>query len=172
VSNKVVISLGTNIEPRLFYLKSAVQKLLDRNINILDFSSIYETEPVGYEEQESFLNMILVIKTSLTPYELLKTTQRIEVELGRKRIVRWGPRTIDLDILLYNNENENSDILKIPHPRINERAFVLIPLDEIKSSLDNNQFSKIDFENSLLRDEGVKLWKLKNGEDVLELFES
>jgi 2-amino-4-hydroxy-6-hydroxymethyldihydropteridine diphosphokinase len=172
VSNKVVISLGTNIEPRLLYLKNAVQSILDSNITIEDFSSIYETDPIGYEEQDNFLNMILIVKTSLNPYKLLELTQRIEIELERERLVRWGPRTIDLDMLLYNNEYENSDVLTIPHPRINERAFVLIPLYEIKSSLEDNQLSIINFENSLLRDEGVKIWKLKDGEGVLELFES
>jgi 2-amino-4-hydroxy-6-hydroxymethyldihydropteridine diphosphokinase len=172
VSNRVVISLGTNIEPRLLYLKNAVQSILDSNITIEDFSSIYETDPIGYEEQDNFLNMILIVKTSLNPYKLLELTQRIEIELERERLVRWGPRTIDLDILLYNNEYENSDVLTIPHPRINERAFVLIPLYEIKSSLEDNQLSIINFENSLLRDEGVKIWKLKDGEGVLELFES
>ncbi|MDF2947860.1 MAG: folK [Bacillales bacterium] len=172
MSNKVVISLGTNIEPRLLYLKNAVQSILDSNITIEDFSSIYETDPIGYEEQDNFLNMILIVKTSLNPYKLLELTQRIEIELERERLVRWGPRTIDLDMLLYNNEYENSDVLTIPHPRINERAFVLIPLYEIKSSLEDNQLSIINFENSLLRDEGVKIWKLKDGEGVLELFES
>lgn len=86
-----------------------------------DISSIYETDPVGYTDQDLFLNMAAAVKTSLSPFELLDLTQRIEKELGRKRDIRWGPRTADLDILLYNRENIETEQLIVPHPRMHER---------------------------------------------------
>lgn len=130
--NQVYIGLGTNIEPRESYLKKAIHQLFQHDaINITKQSSIYETEPVGFTEQSHFLNMVLEINTSLTPLALLDVCQGIESHLGRERVIRFGPRTIDLDILLYNNENMKTERLTIPHPRMHERGFVLIPLAEI-----------------------------------------
>lgn len=130
--NKVYIALGTNIEPRDFYLSEALNLLeAHESIAIQQRSSIYETEPVGYLDQADFLNMVIEIQTLLEPIELLDTTQGIEVKLGRTRDIRFGPRTIDLDILLYNQENSTVDRLTLPHPRMSERAFVLVPLAEI-----------------------------------------
>jgi len=130
--NKVYIALGTNIEPRDFYLSEALNLLeAHESIAIQQRSSIYETEPVGYLDQADFLNMVIEIQTLLEPIELLDTTQGIEEKLGRTRDIRFGPRTIDLDILLYNQENSTVDRLTLPHPRMSERAFVLVPLAEI-----------------------------------------
>ena len=130
--NQVYIGLGTNIEPRESYLKKAIHQLFQHDaINITKQSSIYETEPVGFTEQSHFLNMVLEINTSLTPLALLDVCQGIESHLGRERVIRFGPRTIDLDILLYNNENMKTERLTIPHPRMHERGFVLTPLAEI-----------------------------------------
>src|SRR5690625_477251 len=130
--NKVYIALGTNIEPRDFYLSEALNLLeAHDSIAIQQRSSIYETEPVGYLDQADFLNMVIEIQTLLEPIELLDTTQGIEEKLGRTRDIRFGPRTIDLDILLYNQENSTVDRLTLPHPRMSERAFVLVPLAEI-----------------------------------------
>ncbi|KPH75750.1 MULTISPECIES: 2-amino-4-hydroxy-6-hydroxymethyldihydropteridine diphosphokinase [Bacillaceae] len=130
--NQAYISLGTNIEPRIDYLDDAL-KLLEENENITikAQSSVYETVPVGYTDQNDFLNIVIGIETSLSSMELLKYCQSIEDKLGRKREIRFGPRTIDLDILTYNNENSTVEELLIPHPRMHERAFVLIPLHEI-----------------------------------------
>ncbi|AYV68823.1 MULTISPECIES: 2-amino-4-hydroxy-6-hydroxymethyldihydropteridine diphosphokinase [Niallia] len=174
--NKVYLSLGSNIGDRLEYIREAVQMLHNQEeIKVVNISSVYETDPVGYEEQALFLNIVIQVETSLNPLSLLEQCQKIESELGRKRIIRWGPRTIDLDILLYNQENIVSEKLIIPHPRIEERAFVLVPLIEIAPDIKlPNKPILLKESLQLLRDrEGVRVWKQqKNGEDVFALFES
>lgn|SRR5690625_965313 len=128
------VGLGSNIEPREENLNRALQ-LIEENddVTIVKRSSIYETEPVDYTEQDKFLNMVIKLKTSMKNLELLQFLQEVETTLGRKREeeIEKGPRTIDLDILLFNNENRDLDVLRIPHPRMHERAFVLVPLSEI-----------------------------------------
>src|SRR5690625_345410 len=130
------IGLGTNIEPRYQYIKESIS-LLKRNehISVINISSIYETTPVGYLNQANFLNLVVKIKTTLSPLQLLNICQSIENQLERKRTIRYGPRTIDLDILIYNDLNKQTDRLTIPHPHIEKRAFVLIPLAEIAPHL-------------------------------------
>ncbi|MFT8320005.1 MAG: 2-amino-4-hydroxy-6-hydroxymethyldihydropteridine diphosphokinase [Bacillus sp. (in: firmicutes)] len=176
MNNTAYLSLGSNIGNRLEFLKDAVYLLAKHaKINVVNISSIYETDPVGLKEQELFLNIVLHIRTSLDPYSLLEACQHIENELGRKRIIRWGPRTIDLDILLYNQENIESEKLNIPHPRIEERAFVVIPLLEIAEAvlLPNKQAPLKDCTKFLRDKEGVRIWRQqKNGEDVFALFEN
>jgi 2-amino-4-hydroxy-6-hydroxymethyldihydropteridine diphosphokinase len=162
----VYISLGTNMGDRENFLREAIEELGQHpSIQLQSVSSIYETDPVGFVDQPNFLNLVVKIFTNLSPQELLEVTQSIENQLGRKREVRWGPRTIDLDILLYNQENIETDQLRIPHPRMFERSFVLIPLKEI-----NSQFEVEN--NKLLEDKGVRLWKQKNGGEEFERFES
>ncbi|MBO1004433.1 2-amino-4-hydroxy-6-hydroxymethyldihydropteridine diphosphokinase [Pseudogracilibacillus auburnensis] len=130
--NVAYIGLGSNIEPRSNYLHDAIQRLsANKQVEVINKSSIYETEPVGYLEQDHFLNMVIKVHTSLSNLELLEACQQIEETLGRERTIENGPRTIDLDILLYNSENRALDTLRIPHPRLHERAFVLVPLYEI-----------------------------------------
>ncbi|GKU84991.1 2-amino-4-hydroxy-6-hydroxymethyldihydropteridine diphosphokinase [Niallia sp. NCCP-28] len=174
--NKAYISLGSNVGNRVEYLQEAVRMLgQQEEISLVSISSIYETDPVGYVEQDPFLNIVLEVCTSLTPLDLLKVCQSVENELGRKRIIRWGPRTIDLDILLYNHENIESEKLSIPHPRIEERAFVMIPLLEIAPAiqLPNKSMPLIESNEFLRGKEGVRIWRQqKNGEDVFELFEN
>jgi 2-amino-4-hydroxy-6-hydroxymethyldihydropteridine diphosphokinase len=166
------ISLGSNMGERLRYIEEALN-LLEKNypIYVVNTSSIYETDPVGYEDQDLFLNMVAQIKTSLSPNQLLDACLKIESNLGRKREIRWGPRTIDLDILLYNQENIVSEDLIIPHPRMHERAFVTIPLLEISPDimvpLYEMPLSVIALQQS--DREGVRVWKKKNGEDVSAL---
>jgi len=134
--NKSYMALGTNIEPRGDYLNQALGLLADHeDITIEKQSSIYETAPVGYVDQAHFLNMVISIKTTLTPIQLLDVCQGIEQQLGRERTILNGPRTIDLDILAYNQENIQTDRLTVPHPRMADRAFVLIPLGEIAPHL-------------------------------------
>lgn len=94
-------------------------------------SSVYETDPQGYLEQADFLNIVCSIETELTPEELLSAAGKIESILGRERLIRFGPRTIDIDILTFENEERSSEKLTLPHPRMLEREFVLIPLYEI-----------------------------------------
>ncbi len=134
--NKVYIGLGSNVEDREKYLLDAIE-LLEKNesIQVVKKSFIYETPPVGYHDQDDFLNMVIKVMTSLTSIELLNVCQDIEQQLGRERTVENGPRTVDLDILLFNKENRDLDRLRIPHPRLQKRAFVLIPLYDIAPNL-------------------------------------
>lgn len=174
MKNSAFIALGSNIEDRYTYLKKAVLELDSfEEIKVVNTSSIYETDPVGYEDQDKFLNMVIKVNTSLGPFELLDTCLDIEQKLGRKREIKWGPRTIDLDILLYNNENIETENLTVPHPRIRERAFVMIPLMEIRNS--TLPVMKKPFDpllETIANKEGVRIWKQKNGEDVFALFEN
>lgn len=130
--NKIIIGLGTNLGERKQNLDGAIDLLnAHEAITIERVSSIYETKPVGYAKQGKFLNMVIKGRTDLKPSALLDACQAIEKKLGREDTVVNGPRIIDLDILVYNNENRQLDNLRIPHPRMHERAFVLIPLHEI-----------------------------------------
>ncbi|WP_217588294.1 2-amino-4-hydroxy-6-hydroxymethyldihydropteridine diphosphokinase [Lentibacillus saliphilus] len=128
----IFIALGTNIEPRYEHLQEALRLLDHHNdISVEARSPIYETEPVGYTDQAHFLNMVVRIETSLEPLELLTACQGIEQQLGRKRSIRFGPRTIDLDIIMYQDAIIQTDVLTVPHPRMHERAFVLVPLKQL-----------------------------------------
>ncbi|MCO4329783.1 2-amino-4-hydroxy-6-hydroxymethyldihydropteridine diphosphokinase [Staphylococcus hyicus] len=128
----VYLGLGSNIGDREQQLQSAVERLDQvTEIHVQHMSSMYETKPVGYVEQPDFLNVCLHIKTTLSPEALLHQCLRIEKELHRVREVRWGPRTIDIDVLLYGDEIIESEQLIVPHPRMTARAFVMIPLNEI-----------------------------------------
>jgi 2-amino-4-hydroxy-6-hydroxymethyldihydropteridine diphosphokinase len=173
--NTAYIGLGSNMGDRSYFLNEAI-KSLDSNerISVIATSSIYETAPVGYLEQESFLNMVIKVSTILKPIELLEVNQQVEKDLGRKRDIRWGPRTIDLDILMYNNENIETEKLIIPHPRMKERAFVLVPLMEIDDTIEI-PYTKMPislFIKELQDREEVQIWKRKSGEGVYELFEN
>ena len=108
----------------------------DAFVEMIHQSAVYETAPVGYTDQDYFLNMVVEIKTDYTPSELLTACQSIEQSLGRRRTIKNGPRTIDLDILVYENKTLQSEQLTIPHPRMKERAFVLVPLAEIDESIE------------------------------------
>ncbi|WP_106495581.1 2-amino-4-hydroxy-6-hydroxymethyldihydropteridine diphosphokinase [Lentibacillus sp. Marseille-P4043] len=132
----IYVALGSNIEPRHLHLEKALTMLEEHSaIQITNQSSIYKTAPVGYTDQADFLNMVIELNTDLSAIELLDVCQSIELQLGRKREIRFGPRTIDLDILIFNNENRETKRLIIPHPRMHERAFVLVPLAEIEPNL-------------------------------------
>jgi 2-amino-4-hydroxy-6-hydroxymethyldihydropteridine diphosphokinase len=126
------LGLGSNLGEREYYLAEARRQLAAHPlIEIIRSSSRYETEPVGYLDQGLFLNQVLEIATALRPRELLLVTQGIENGLGRKRLIHWGPRVIDLDILLYGDSVLDTPELTLPHPRMYERRFVLAPLGEI-----------------------------------------
>ncbi|MCY7195127.1 2-amino-4-hydroxy-6-hydroxymethyldihydropteridine diphosphokinase [Streptococcus dysgalactiae subsp. equisimilis] len=129
----VYLSLGTNMGDREEYLSQAVQYLAKiPNIHLLAQSSIYETAAWGKTDQADFLNMACQLDTQLTAADFLKETQAIEQSLGRVRHEKWGPRTIDIDILLFGEEVYDTKELKVPHPYMTERAFVLIPLLELQ----------------------------------------
>lgn len=148
------LGLGSNIGNREQYLLDSIFLLKShKEIIVKDVSSFYETEPYGYIKQEKFLNAVILIQTSLEPEELLKVNNSIEKELDRKRIIRWGPRTIDIDILLYGNEEVNQDNLIIPHKELFKRAFVLVPLCEI--------YKKNLYYNSILK-QALQINKDKN----------
>lgn len=128
------LGLGSNLGSRGEWLAEAVRRLGEEpGIRVEACSAVYETDPVGYVEQPAFLNMAVRIGTLLPPHELLSVMLRIEEELGRKREVRWGPRTIDIDMLLYGEQQLDGPELTVPHPRMQERAFVLIPLQDVFS---------------------------------------
>lgn len=124
------IGLGSNIGDKLDTLRRAIE-MLGRAGRVSKVSSFYSTEPVGYTDQEDFVNAVVEIHTQLSPLALLACCHVIEDELGRSRLVRWGPRTIDLDILLYGDQVINDTELTIPHALMATRAFVLVPLAEI-----------------------------------------
>ena len=124
------LGIGSNLGDRHKNIRLALEKISSlKNTKIVKLSKIIETDPVGGpSRQGKFLNAVLKIKTDLTPLKLLKQLQKIENEVGRRRTVRWGPRTIDLDILLFGDKVIERKELKVPHPRLMERDFVLKPL--------------------------------------------
>ena len=127
------MSLGSNMGDKEDNLRRAVNLLIDSGrIRDLRASSIYVTEPVGYADQDDYYNICICFDTDLEPMELLDLSQSIESELHRVRTIKNGPRTIDLDILLYGDEKIKNKRLIVPHERMFERAFVLIPLSELK----------------------------------------
>jgi 2-amino-4-hydroxy-6-hydroxymethyldihydropteridine diphosphokinase len=129
------LGLGSNLGDRRRNLKSAVERLASPDLRVRRQSSIYETEPRDLEDQPWFLNQVIEVETTLFPRQLLKRIQKIELELGRRRIVPKGPRLIDLDILLYAGMRTTAPELEIPHPRMAERRFVLEPLAELAPDL-------------------------------------
>lgn len=129
------LGLGTNLGDRLQNLTQALEEIERWGVSVEEVSPIFETEPQGMKNQPWFLNMAVRVRTCLSPRKLLTTLQAIEAEMGRKRSVRWGPRLIDIDILLYEKEVISEPDLEIPHPRLTERAFVLYPLLEIDKDL-------------------------------------
>ena len=132
----IILALGTNIEPREQYLKDALRKIVDNNIKIILESSIYETPAWGGVADQNFLNMCVEVETELDAYELLDTIQKIELELGRVRKEHWGNRTIDIDIITFNDLIFNDNRLIVPHKYIHDRNFVLDPLTEMYGSIE------------------------------------
>ena len=126
------LGLGSNVGDRLAYLQQGVDRLEEeRRIRVDAVSSIYETAPVGGPPQDPYLNMALRVATTASPHGLLRACQRAERAAGRVRTVRWGPRTLDVDVLLYADRRIATRRLVVPHPRLVERPFVLIPLIEV-----------------------------------------
>lgn len=125
------IGIGSNLGNRQKNCLRAIELLTEKKIIVTKRSSLYETEPWGIKDQPKFLNMVIEIETKLNPKELLVILKDIENEVGRKESLKWGPRVIDLDILLVDNLILNQDDLIIPHPLMHKRDFVLRPLAEI-----------------------------------------
>lgn len=131
---RAYLGLGSNLGDRRSLLAAAIEALDWGDVRVVQRSSIYETEPVGGPaDQPWFLNMVIGVDTSLSPHQLWERCAGVEIALGRAhgREERWGPRTIDVDVLLHGTSSVNDEELVIPHPRMHERAFVLLPLAEI-----------------------------------------
>lgn len=155
------IAIGSNIGDRYSNMLQAIAKLhAHQEIEVEAQSEVYETDPVGYTDQPQFLNMVIRVKTSLKPEELLKQQLQIELILGRKREIRFGPRTIDLDLLIYDNVSMETELLILPHPRMMERAFVLVPLfDVLKAEYQHYNTIAEKAQYALQkRKEGIKKW--------------
>jgi len=133
------VSLGSNLGDRAGYLLLAVRGMFAAGLDVIRLSSIYETQPVEYTNQPTFLNMVAELRgTTLPPPEqMLARMLRIEFALGRIRDVHLGPRTIDLDLLIYRDELRNTEFLRLPHPRMHLRRFVLEPLNELVPTLEH-----------------------------------
>ena len=131
----IFLGLGSNMGNRLQNLTSAIDLLLKNGVEVMKRSSIYETDAWGYTHQASFLNMVIAGNTKFNPQELLGICLDIEAQLGRERIEKWGPRIIDIDILLFDDLILHTDNLIIPHPLFASRKFVLEPLSEIASDI-------------------------------------
>lgn len=172
------LSLGGNVGDRVHYLKQAIERLSgSKGIWLKQISSIYETDPVGFVDQPPFLNMVVGGETSLTAQELLVTVLQVERDLGRVREVRWGPRTIDIDILTYGQEQMSNEDLEIPHPRMKDRLFVLIPFAEIAPThliaVDSHTYkTTAQLVENVMDKSGVRKWTSIGWETELEPSES
>ena len=128
--NKIILSLGSNIGDRKLHLENAVNEI-SKIANLIKISSVYESDPILYDDQDKFLNIILEIEFENSSIKLLEKTKDIEKKLGRKEIFRFGPRVIDIDIIFFNNEVIETENLTIPHYDWKNRNFVILPLSEL-----------------------------------------
>jgi 2-amino-4-hydroxy-6-hydroxymethyldihydropteridine diphosphokinase len=143
---KVWLGLGSNLQQPVAQLQQALKRLGDTTgLEVLRTSSFYRTPPWGDEKQDDFINAVVQIETSLDPIPLLRVLQSIENVMGRQRSDgrRWGPRLIDIDLLLYGKQQFQSAELEIPHPRMFERAFVLKPLSELDANLEISGYGTV-----------------------------
>lgn len=131
-SHRVYLSLGSNQGDRAAYLQEAIRRLVENpRLRITTVSRVIETPPWGNIDQPPFLNQVVALDTTFTPEELLHVAQEIEQAAGRRRTIHWGPRTLDIDLLLYDTETRDTEELTLPHPYLTQRRFVLEPLAEI-----------------------------------------
>jgi 2-amino-4-hydroxy-6-hydroxymethyldihydropteridine diphosphokinase len=141
-STTVYLSLGSNMEAKSANLHAAIAALPTAGVRVALISSIYETQPVDYRDQNWFLNCVVAGETSVGPLDLLHGLRGIEVRMGSKKEFPKGPRLIDIDILLYGDETIDTSELQVPHPRMTQRRFVLVPLNEIAPQLRHPSWSR------------------------------
>ena len=140
--NTIYLQLGSNLGDRNLYLQKAIQQI-NRNIGkIIAESETYESSPWGVNNQRDFLNKVISVKSNLTAIQVLTLSQKIEKKLGRKHEGKWSERMIDIDILFYNKDRIETDNLNIPHPLIQDRLFVLVPLSDIASDFIHPIYNK------------------------------
>lgn len=153
------IGIGSNLGDKLQNYERAISEILkiDRH-RLITKSSLFKTQPIGYTAQDWFVNGVIKIETDLKPHDLLQALKTIESQLGRAKTFRWGPRTIDLDILFFDDIEIQTEELQIPHPSIQDRGFVLIPLVEIDRNLVHPTLKKTvrEFLENLREDQGVE----------------
>lgn len=140
--SKVWIALGSNMGEGRKNLDLAIKMMNERGVLVEKVSTYIETEPYGYTEQDNFVNAVCVAETKLSPRELLEVLLKIELDMGRVRIIKWGPRIIDLDILFYKDLIIDEEDLKVPHIEIQKRSFVLEPMNEISPDKIHPVFKK------------------------------
>jgi 2-amino-4-hydroxy-6-hydroxymethyldihydropteridine diphosphokinase len=159
------VGLGSNLGDRAGHLLLAVRGMLAAGLCVTRLSSIYETEPVDVLDQPAFLNMVAELKgeTPFTPEQVLARLLRIEYALGRRRERPRGPRTIDLDLLLYRDTQQETELLTLPHPRLHLRRFVLVPLAELAPELEHPKLKQTSQQllADLRDDASVRLWQPK-----------
>lgn len=135
VSTRAYVGLGSNLGDRLDNLKRAVELLLEKGLAVMEASSVYETDPVG-PPQPDYLNAAVAIDCDLLPAELVAVLKRVEAEIGREQSERWGPRVIDLDLLLYGEETVAEPGVTVPHSELTNRAFAMVPILEIDDDVE------------------------------------
>lgn len=161
MDESVFIGLGSNMGDKAGYIRKALDMLDEHpQVEVAAVAPLYLTAPVGYVDQDWFLNTVAEIKTTLEPGELLAALQDIETRLGRKRTIRWGPRVVDLDLLLYGREEIARPALTLPHPRMQERAFVMVPLADLAPDLILPGGGRVgDIAAALSREQQLTRWK-------------
>ena len=158
MTSSTYLLLGSNLGNRLEILSSAIQQLEFQVGKIIKTSSVYESEPWGVTDQQRFLNQIIEIETGLSPENLLETCLNIEKDLGRTRFKKWRERTIDIDILFYNNDIIKTSSLIVPHPQIHNRRFTLVPLCEMDKSKNHPILNKSVEELLKNCEDKLKVW--------------
>lgn len=170
----ILLGLGSNLGEREKNLERALMLLEeDGSIWIDIVSSIYETTPFGVTDQPDFLNMAARVKTGLSPMDLLKKCLTVENEMGRIRTRHWGPRVIDIDLLVYHNIQMNQESLTLPHPGIANRPFVLIPLQDIAGQLalpEGREVAELIVKCNGPGEQGVRLWRKVEWDSLKKCF--
>lgn len=141
--SRVFLGLGSNVGDRYKFITRAIEEIVKiQGVNLIGKSSVYETEPWGNKEQNRFLNSVVEVDANLEPLKLFRELKRVEKKLGRVKNIKWAEREIDIDILFYDDDIILNDTLEIPHHEIENRRFVLVPLEEIASNLIHPVFNK------------------------------